>query len=842
MAAPVVSGIAALVRTRFPDKAVYSSRFVMGQVVATGTVKQGQVNPKTGSPISYMSSDALLALTDTPKPDLSYLSHFLWDEVQDGTPNDDDGKVDAGERIELAVTIKNVWGQADDVSVTLSAQAQQGEGVSIADPYVTFETATVDYGSTGSFAEDDNGLIYDDDGLLTGVETPFVFTVAANTPNEHIIPMLVTVTATNGLDDTDPTVYEFESDFKLISYSGRELPRVINSDAPGTDGGAIDTDGVVDGVVTIDSSARWIIDNPVLVEEGTTLKIGPGATVQFWGSQSDAAYAVFENAYLQVDGGLVVEGAADNPVTLTPSELFDTRAVVIENNGFVSIKYADLWNPVATKGTSLIPVTPYDLVDHSFISRLRPDQFLYHFKEDDGDWRTQPWGPSLEAYTISNSRLSRLGIEVRGLLYPVALSSTAGGQNNINGDAKFKVDKLTGTLLVDNYLGGEYPPEVSGSVFLNSKQTEFSSSGDAETRGGRMSLSSSQISARATIADVLDYDGKTYVLAWPGHPTLEFPSDKTARAKLYVDRARNFAQSQTGDLAVYSSDAEAEAITAWFGDLNTAVNANDADTLRGQIDICDDRPKVCAKLETTNTKWWSSLVIGAKKTGDTWSWVTNEQPTLLAENDPLSGISADAALASDYLITSVTDAGTSGVRTGTAATTDQVPLVLIELPTQMTLAQVQAAWDAWEDDPSGLPNSAILNPTFNADPDTWLVTSSRGKIDEDDGFDLKGDLTNVYWGEVGESVVDFAVNGYSRDFNKMPLDYTPLATTAPESAYPFVAKLEILDGDGAERADQRFAAEPTVWRVTFNRDMDQTGSAARHLWTRRALYGFHRDR
>ena len=31
----------------------------------------------------------------------------------------------------------------------------------------------------------------------------------------------------------------------------------------------------VDGVVTIDDSARWIIDKPVLVAGGTTLKIGP---------------------------------------------------------------------------------------------------------------------------------------------------------------------------------------------------------------------------------------------------------------------------------------------------------------------------------------------------------------------------------------------------------------------------------------------------------------------------------------------------------------------------------------------------------------------------------------
>ena len=252
------------------------------------------------------------------------------------------------------------------------------------------------------------------------------------------------------------------------------------------------------------------------------------------------------------------------------------------------------------------------------------------------------------------------------------------------------------------------------------------------------------------------------------------------------------------------------------------MNANDADTLRGQIDVCDDRPKVCAKLETTNSKWWSSLVIGATKTGDTWSWVTGEEPALLAENDPLASITEDASLASDYLVSSVSVAGTSGFLTGTAATTNQVPLVLIELPNQRTLTEVQAAWDAWDDVPGGLPDSAILDPTFNVNPDTWLVSSSRDKIDEDDGFNVSGDLTNVYWGGVGESVIQYAVNGQARDFNKMPLDYTPLATTAPESAYPFVAGLEILDGDRAERPDQRFAAEQTIWRVTFNRDMDQT--------------------
>ena len=41
MAAPVVAGMAALVRTRFDDKSIYSSRFVMGQLGSTGFNKQG---------------------------------------------------------------------------------------------------------------------------------------------------------------------------------------------------------------------------------------------------------------------------------------------------------------------------------------------------------------------------------------------------------------------------------------------------------------------------------------------------------------------------------------------------------------------------------------------------------------------------------------------------------------------------------------------------------------------------------------------------------------------------------------------------------------------------------
>jgi subtilisin family serine protease len=63
MAAPVVSGIAALARTKWTDKDVYSSRFIMGQIA----MNYGAV------------ADAMSALTTAPKPELSYLEHWLFD-------------------------------------------------------------------------------------------------------------------------------------------------------------------------------------------------------------------------------------------------------------------------------------------------------------------------------------------------------------------------------------------------------------------------------------------------------------------------------------------------------------------------------------------------------------------------------------------------------------------------------------------------------------------------------------------------------------------------------------------------------------------------------------------
>ena len=80
-----------------------------------------------------------------PKPELTVVDYQIFDDPSFSDVNDGDGIVDSGETIELAVTIKNRWGKADPVTVTLSAQADGAIGP---DPYVTWDSDTLNTGQS----------------------------------------------------------------------------------------------------------------------------------------------------------------------------------------------------------------------------------------------------------------------------------------------------------------------------------------------------------------------------------------------------------------------------------------------------------------------------------------------------------------------------------------------------------------------------------------------------------------------------------------------------------------------------------------------------------------------
>jgi outer membrane protein OmpA-like peptidoglycan-associated protein len=79
MATPIVAGIAALARTKWNDKDVHSSRFIMGQIASNA------------GPVA----NALASVSIAPTPHLSFLEYWLFDTAAQSPENDNDGIVDA---------------------------------------------------------------------------------------------------------------------------------------------------------------------------------------------------------------------------------------------------------------------------------------------------------------------------------------------------------------------------------------------------------------------------------------------------------------------------------------------------------------------------------------------------------------------------------------------------------------------------------------------------------------------------------------------------------------------------------------------------------------------------
>lgn len=326
MAAPVVSGIAALLRSRWADKDTHSSRFIMGQLASTGAFKQGRTDRLTGVSKYFRAVDALSALTNNAKPSISYLQHWVFDSDTNNSTNDDDGVVDAGETVDLAIELRNQWGAAAHVTATLDAWVNGALGN---DPFVTMNTDTAYLGSLGAFSQKDTGLIREPGGAIVGVTNALRFTVSTNAPNDHLIPFRLRITASNGLDITDKTLYAFEDYFFLRVQKGKQLPSVITNN------------------MVLDSSSYWIIDRPVLIPQGVTVTITEGAQVQFWSSQPGHIYASQLSPYVQVEGGLIVSGTAARPVSFFPSNLYPNHALIVFNKGgFISFNYFTAVNPL----------------------------------------------------------------------------------------------------------------------------------------------------------------------------------------------------------------------------------------------------------------------------------------------------------------------------------------------------------------------------------------------------------------------------------------------------------------------------------------------------------------
>lgn len=326
MAAPVVSGIAALLRSYYTDRDMYPSKFIAAQLCATSEDTAACFDSSVlwhGLHNLPMIVNSYAALTKLPKPDVNLFGYYLFDSESIDEANNGDGVIDAGETINIGTILRNRWGMSKNTVVTIDALSSSG----IANPYVEMVTDTINFDGVGTYSTKDN-LSRDEKGAYIGVDSPLVVKVSKNCPNDYLIKLNVTVTFENGLDKDDKTTYKTQGFISFAVRNGNVLPSQITKD------------------MTLTKDNYYIIPNSTVIKEGATVTVEPGTKIQFWSNDPEDPYADQYIAYLQVEGKFITNGTLEEPVKLFPSELMARYVVEIEevNEGLVKLNYTEVTN------------------------------------------------------------------------------------------------------------------------------------------------------------------------------------------------------------------------------------------------------------------------------------------------------------------------------------------------------------------------------------------------------------------------------------------------------------------------------------------------------------------
>lgn len=311
----------------YPDTNTYPTKFIYGQNAATGGRNAICCDPEHHGVHNLPKVvDIYNALTQLPRPEVSAADFLVFDDKSLSDQNNGDGVIDAGETVALAFTLRNRWGAAKDVTLSLDARSQAG----IDCPYIQFLTNNVNYGNVGTYASIDYGKTKEGT-FVTGVDADksLLVKIADDCPNDYIIALNITVTAKNDLDADDTKVYSSGATTTINVRRGTLLPSIITED------------------MTLTKDHYYILPNATLIQEGVTVTVEPGTQLQFWTDDPHDAYADTAITYLKVDGTLLCQGTEDEHIRMFPSELMSQYRVQLYegDRGTIRLFYTDVVNP-----------------------------------------------------------------------------------------------------------------------------------------------------------------------------------------------------------------------------------------------------------------------------------------------------------------------------------------------------------------------------------------------------------------------------------------------------------------------------------------------------------------
>lgn len=332
MACPVVAGIAAVLRSTYPDREVYSNKYIQSQIVNTGT-KHAFVDESVGIDEYHSVADLYEALAYSPKPNVKLYDYYIFDNVELSDKNNGDGRIDAGETIRVGIELRNIGGVASNVAATLDT-IRNGDP-NLTDPHFDITTSQITLPDIGTYSIRDGGLIYEG-GIVVGAKTYFEIVVSEDCPNDYLCTFNINLSYTNGMDESDTTTYTNASDsVELTVTNGVVLPLTITEDTifPG--------------------NKRYIVSRNVTIAEGVTVTFEAGAVIQFYENSQGYYDTLYDSPKIVNYGTINFNGTKNKMIQISPSELFTGFACLIENYNCINFTYTEAYNLSSINSTTL---------------------------------------------------------------------------------------------------------------------------------------------------------------------------------------------------------------------------------------------------------------------------------------------------------------------------------------------------------------------------------------------------------------------------------------------------------------------------------------------------------
>ena len=362
MACPTVAGIAAVLRSTYPDREVYSNKYIQSQIVNTGTK----------GIMTHTVADLHEALTKIPTPNVNLYDYYIFDNKEFSSKNNGDGVIDAGETIHLAVELQNRGGVASDVVVTLDTI--RNNDPNLTDPYFNIATSQITLSDIGTYSVRDGGKIYKDN-IVSDVQNCFVIEVSDDCPNDYLSNFNVNFSYKNGLDKNDNETYIRSGIVQLSVYSETKLPSVFLQDT------------------TLTADKKYIVSNDVFIPAGVTVNVDPGVEIQFYEGTEAYYNSVYNSPTITVKGELNFNGTADKMIQIYPSELFYDYYCLITKANF--------------KYTSVINLGGYYEDDNVWSGKYNADYSYFSTNTDDGRYYIAS-GETRIAYTFGSMSFDQI--------------------------------------------------------------------------------------------------------------------------------------------------------------------------------------------------------------------------------------------------------------------------------------------------------------------------------------------------------------------------------------------------------------------------------------------------